>query len=160
MGEVFVGPCRFESVAGLPSFFPGSVHSLGGFVDAGLPDADLVLADSVADDVRADAPVVVLEGGLEDGVVHVVVAGEGRREPHGHGGDGGLRVFAVSGGEQGVAVDGESLSFGPFCLGLCPLYEPNEPWFDSVSLVVGDLEARGLALVLVEAWGADGGVFW
>jgi hypothetical protein len=114
MGEVAMSVCRFESEPGLGTFFSGPFHSLGGFFSSGFPDADLVLGVSVADDVGAYSPVIVLEGGLEDGVVHIVVAGEGGGEPDGHLGKGEVGVLIVGSGRQDELVDRESFPLGPF----------------------------------------------
>jgi hypothetical protein len=114
VGEVTMGACRLKSEPGLGAFFSGSFHPLGGFFGSGFPDTDLVLGVAVADDVSAYAPVVVLEGSLEDGVVHIVVAGEGSGEPDGHLGKGEVGVFVVGSGRQDKLVDREPLSLGPF----------------------------------------------
>jgi hypothetical protein len=114
VGEVTMGACRFESESGLGTFFSGPFHSLSGFLGPGFPDADLVFGVAVADDVGAYPPVIVLEGGLEDGIVHVVMAGEGGGEPDGHLGEGKVGVFVVGSGCQDKLVDREPSSLGPF----------------------------------------------
>jgi hypothetical protein len=100
VGEVSVGACGLQTVARLRAFFAGALDSLRRFFDPGLPDSDLVFAVTVADDVRADAPIVVLEGCEQDGVIHVVVAGEGGGEPDRHLFEGEVRVGVVGGGEE------------------------------------------------------------
>jgi hypothetical protein len=114
VGEVTMGACRLESEPGLGAFFSGPLHSLSGFFSPGFPDADLVFGVSVPDDVGTNAPVVMLKGGLEDGVIHIVVAGEGGGEPDGHLGKGKVGVFIVGVGRQGELINRESFS-------LCPL---------------------------------------
>jgi hypothetical protein len=114
MGEVAMGACHFESEPGLGAFFSGPLHSLGGLFSSGFPDADLVFGVTVADDVGTYAPVVVLESSLEDGVVHIVVAGEGGGEPDRHLGEGEIGVFVVRPGRQDELIDRESFPLGPF----------------------------------------------
>jgi hypothetical protein len=60
--EVAVGARGLEAIAGLGALFPGMLHSLGGLLDSHLPDTNLVFAVAVADNVRTDPPIVVLEG--------------------------------------------------------------------------------------------------
>jgi hypothetical protein len=57
-----MGSSGLQAVAGVHALFVGPLNSLCGFLDSGLPDADLVFGLSVADEVRADPPVVVLQG--------------------------------------------------------------------------------------------------
>jgi hypothetical protein len=114
MGEVAMGACRLESIPGLGAFFSGPLHSLSGLFGPGFPDADLVFGVAVADDVGTYTPIIVLEGGLEDSVVHIVVAGEGGGEPDGHLGKGEIGVFVVGSGRQDELVDRESSPLGPF----------------------------------------------
>jgi hypothetical protein len=113
VGEMTVGACRFESEPGLGTLFSGSLHSLSGFFGSGFPDTDLVFGVAIADDVGAYAPVVMLESSLEDGVVHVVMTGEGGGEPDGHLGEGKIGIFVVGSGRQDELIDRESLPFGP-----------------------------------------------
>jgi hypothetical protein len=62
--EVSVGAGSFEAEAGLLLLFSSSLHSLDGLFCLGLPDADLVFAGAVADEVGTDSPFVMLECGL------------------------------------------------------------------------------------------------
>jgi hypothetical protein len=106
MREVTVGARGLKAVSGRGAFFAGTLHSLGGFLDSGFPNPDLLLTIAIPDDVRADSPIVVFEGGDEDCVVHVVVAGEGGGEPDWHLFEGEIGFGIISGGEEVSAVDG------------------------------------------------------
>jgi hypothetical protein len=98
----------------------------------------------------------VLEGGQEDRVVHVIVAGEGGGEPDGHLFEGLVRFGVVGGGEYISAIDGEPSSLGPLGMrGPNPLHEPDKFRFDLCPVVVGDVEAGGLSMILLESFGAD-----
>jgi hypothetical protein len=110
-----MGVCSFEAEPGLSALFSSALDSLGSFLCSGFPDADLVFAEAVADDVRAYAPVVVFEGGSEDGVVHVVVAGEGGGEPDRYLAEREVCVFIIGRGEVHELVDREPLSFCTLC---------------------------------------------
>jgi hypothetical protein len=79
--EVAMGPGGLQTEPRLYPFLACSLDSLRGLFDPGLPDADLVFGLSVADEVRADSPVVVFQGRPEDDVIHAAVAGEGGGEP-------------------------------------------------------------------------------
>jgi hypothetical protein len=155
--EMVVGMRGFKVVAGLGTLFSSVLHSLGGLFNLGFPDTDLVLAVMVADDIHADPPVVVLKGGQEDGVVHVVMLGKGSSKPDGHLFQGYVSVSIVGGGEEVGAIDGESLSLSPFDMGVPgSLYELNVFWFDLCSVIVGDVESCGLSRIVLKVRGADG----
>jgi hypothetical protein len=153
-----MGACSFESEPGLGALFSSALDLLGGFLCLGFPDADLVFAQAVADDVRAYAPVVVFEGGGEDSIVHVVVAGEGGGEPDRYLAKTEVCVFVIGRGEEHELVDREPLSFCPFGVGVSSLYKVNVWGLNLIALVVGNVEPLCLSFVLLVALWADGGV--
>jgi hypothetical protein len=138
--EVAVGPRGLQAEPRLYSFLPCSLDSLRGLFDPGLPDADLVFGLSVADEVCADPPIVVLQGRPEDDVVHAAVAGEGGGEPNRELGHGEVGLFVVGWGVEVVEEDGEPLSSSPFCMGVSSLNEPYELGLLLVPVVVGNVE--------------------
>jgi hypothetical protein len=158
VSEVTMGARGFKSELGLGAFFSSALDSLGGFFCSGFPDADLVFAEAVADDVRAYAPVVMFEGGGEDGVVHVVVVGEGCCEPDRDLPEGKVGVLIVGGGKQEELVDRESLSFRPLGVWVSSLYEANVCGLNVIALSIWDVEPLSLPFVLLEACWADCGV--
>ena len=84
VAEVAVGAGGFKAVVGLLVLFLRMLHPLHGLLDSGLPDANLVFTCAVAHEVCADPPFIMPEGGLEDTIVLVVVAGHCQGEPDGH----------------------------------------------------------------------------
>jgi hypothetical protein len=125
------------------------------------PNPKVAASFTIADDIHADPPIVVLKGGHEDGVVHVIVAGEGGSEPDGHLLQWYICVGVVGGGEEVSAVDGESLSLSPLNVGVpCTLYEPDILGFNLSPIVVGDVEPCRLSSVFlkIQRTHSNGGV--
>jgi hypothetical protein len=84
IGEVAMGMGSFQVVLCLHAFLACTFNLLSCFFNLGFPDADLIFGLAVTDEVSADPPIVVLQGHLEDNIVHIVVTGKDSGEPDWH----------------------------------------------------------------------------